>query len=596
MGRRLPPFANRTVHHRSFPGRLMMHSHRTPLLRAAAALLATAVLAACDAPTDPAERAAAAGGPSLLITPACAGTGGQTHSTDVTTAQTWTRANSPHRVTGHLAVEGGAQLTIAPGAVVCFEPGTGLHVRGGSRLWARGRDTAQIVFTARDPARGWHGINLSDSPAGPTYLTNVRLEYVNVDARAISTGHTHAAYVDSAVIRQSGSAVYFGSAGSRLIRSRVDTTTNRSNIAVYLDEGTFEQTVVRGAAGIGVMVAGSSVVLAGGRIEGSGGVGLDVMSDSVSRYSRAVRVVGGKAHAADLSMTTLLRLYPTPALQDSLVGNARDEVRVGGGMLRATLTVGPRILLRINSNIDVDSAGALVAQPGARMVFGNHTRILATNGGRVWLRGSGASPVLLTADDPAVGWSGIELRGMVPTTSYLTNTRIEHVKVYTWAVAVGAYDNHRVIVDSSVIRQSGRAVVLASPNSRLMRTRVDTILDREFPAVELSYGARIESTRIRASAGPGLLIGSDVYVASCEILDGDGDAIVMHGGDNTVRNCNLVNNGGVGIRAVPGINVTATGNWWGSTGGPTGPGGDGVSGAVVYSPWRSSPFVLPYVP
>jgi hypothetical protein len=575
----------------------MMHSHRTLLLRAAAAILATAVAAGCDAPTDPAERAAAAGGPSLLITPACAGTGGQTHATNVTTAQTWTRANSPHRVTGGIFVEGGAQLTIAPGAVVCFEPGTGLYVRGGSRLWARGRDTAQIVFTARDPARGWHGINLYDSPVGPSYLTNVRVEYVSIDETAISTGHTHAAYVDSAVIRQSGRAVSFGAAGSRLIRSRVDTTTNRAASAVYLGRGAFEHSTIRGAAGTGLMASGEGVLLLGGRIEGSGGVGLHVAGDSLSPYSRAVRVVGGKTHAATLYMPAMMQLYPTPALQDSLAGNARDEVLLYGSTIRSALTVGSRIPLRLIGTIQVDAGGSLTLQPGARMIFMVAAGIRAENGGRVWSRGSAASPVLLTADDPALGWSGIELRGAVPTTSYVTNTRIEHVEIYTWSVAVGAHDNHRVIVDSSVIRQSGRAVLLESPNSRLMRTRVDTILDSRFPAVELRSNARIESTRIRASAGPGLSLGSSsVYVASCEVIDGDGDAILMDSDAVTVRNCNLVNNGGVGIRNVVSATATATGNWWGSTGGPTGPGGDGVSGAVVYSPWRSTPFVLPYVP
>ncbi len=575
----------------------MTHTRWTSLPRlVAAAFAGTAVLAACDAPTASGGAAAAAGGPSMLITPACAGTGGQTHSTHVITPQTWTRANSPHRVTGVISVMAGAQLTIAPGAVVCFEPDAGLQVYDGARLWARGRDTARIVFTARDPARGWGGIALFGAPAGPSYLTNALLEYGRLEGYAITTSQQHAAYVDSSVIRQSGSAVSFGAASSRLVRSRVDTTTNRANFAVYMSEGTFEQTVVRGAAGTGVLVTGLGVTLAGGRIEGSGGVGLYVMADSVSRYSRAVRVVGGKVHAANLSMITLMRLYPTPALQDSLVGNARDEVTVRSGTLRSVLTVGPRIRLRIIPTLDVDSAGALVAQPGAQLIFSPHSGIRAQNGGRVWLRGSPGNPVLLTADDPALGWKGIDLRGPVPTTSYVTNTRIEHVEIYTWSVAVGAHDNHRVIVDSSVIRQSGRAVQITSPNSRLMRTRVDTTLDSRFPAVELRSNARIESTRIRAAAGPGLKLGSDAVVASCEIVDGDGDAILMDGSVVTVRNCNLVNNGGVGIRNTTSATADAAGNWWGSVDGPMGPGGDGVSGAVVYTPWRTTPFVLPYVP
>ena len=58
-----------------------MTTRTNPRLRLAAGVLlsASAVLAACDAPTDPAARAVP-GGPSLLVTPACAGTGGTTHA------------------------------------------------------------------------------------------------------------------------------------------------------------------------------------------------------------------------------------------------------------------------------------------------------------------------------------------------------------------------------------------------------------------------------------------------------------------------------------------------------------------------------------
>ncbi|HST58648.1 MAG TPA: hypothetical protein VLK84_08170, partial [Longimicrobium sp.] len=239
---------------------------------AAGAFLAAGTLAACDAPTAAVDRAVA-GEPSLLITPACAGTGGQAHPFQhISTAQTWTRANSPHRVTGAINVDAGGRLTIAPGAVVCFEPGTTLTAQNGGRLYFRGRDTAQVVLTARDPSQGWGGIMVSGAPATPSYLTNVRIELVGLNATAVTTTGQHAVYLDSAVIRRTGQAVRFTASGSRLVRSRVDTTTNRNLPAVDLESGTrFEQSVVRGAASVGVQVYGEDVLLLGGRIEGSGG-------------------------------------------------------------------------------------------------------------------------------------------------------------------------------------------------------------------------------------------------------------------------------------------------------------------------------------
>jgi hypothetical protein len=340
------------------------------------------------------------------------------------------------------------------------------------------------------------------------------------------------------------------------------------------------------------------VLLLGGRIEGSTSVGLQMIGElPLNRYSRAVRVVGGQSYPAQLPLSALVQMYATPGLQDSLVGNAREPAVVTGGSLRSTLTVGPRLPLRIiDAPVWVDSAGTLVAQPGAKLYFGRNVVIVAENGGRLISRGSAASPVLLTADDPAVGWSGIFLQGAAPVTSYLTNTRLELTGPLNGGVT--AYSNHRVIVDSAVFRHTAYAVNLHSPNSRLMRTRVDTTLNRDFPAVALGSNARIESTRIRAAAGHGLEIyDSGVVVASCEVRDGERDGVVLYGpAPATVRNCNLVDNLGVGIRNLSGASASATGNWWGSTGGPGGAGGDGAAGPLVVAPWRTTPFVLPYVP
>jgi hypothetical protein len=562
----------------------------------AAALLAGAVLGGCDAPTTPGRHAATpTGGPSMLITPECAGTGGQVHpGGSITTAQTWSRSGSPHRVTGNIVVSPGGRLTIAPGVTVCFEPWTGLSASVG-RVVARGRDTARILFTARDPAYGWAGLSFRDSAAGPSYLTNVRIEHVDRDYVAITTGDQHPVYVDSSVIRQSGRAVEFRSPRSRMIRSRVDTTTYGGLPAVTLATGSLERSVVRGAAGVGVRVVGPGVLLLGGRIEGSRGVGLQVSNLTLSGSSQALRIVGGGSHAAEMSAAMLAKLYPTPAEQDSLRGNASDSIIVWGGTLRSQLTVDARLPLHVILPITVDSAGTLAARPGARMIFGRDVFIVATNGGRVLSRGTAAARVLLTAADPAMRWGGLRFDGSVASTSYVTNTRIEHTAL-THA-ALSAINNHRVIVDSTVFRLGGAGVDMGSPNSRLSRSRVDSMLNSALPAVQLASNALIESTLIRASAGPGLLVaGPQVVVASCEVRDGDGDGIRLFA-PITVRNCNLVNNLGVGLRdMVDGPIVTATGNWWGSTGGPMGAGGDGVAGNVNYTPWRTAPYVLRYVP
>jgi hypothetical protein len=587
-----------------------MQPRTTTALRSAAAFaLLAGVLGACaDVPTGAGEQGSArAGEPSLLLSPACASPR-TTHSFQgIYAPTTWTRAGSPHYVADDIYVDAGGRLTIQPGAVVCFAPQANVYVSNGGRFFARGRDTAQVVLTAREPALGWRGLSFhSYNGVGASYLTNVRIEHVAVDAIAVTANEGHALIVDSAVIRQSGRAVDLGATGSRLSRSRVDTTTARGLPAVSLRNPVkFEQTVIRGSAGVGLEVGGGGVTLLGGRIEGSRGIGLRVWrnwygsSGPVAGSStRPIRVVGSGSYGAELDLMAMALLYPTPAQQDSLLGNGRDTVVVPGGTLtRGAVTVGPRLPVRMTFYPTVDTLGVFTAQPGARIAFSSGIEMKFWQGGRLYARGSKAAPVVFTAEDPAARWAGLRFEGASATvTSYLTNVLIEHTGVDRWGVH--AQHLHRVIVDSSVIRNAGGgALYLHSTNSRVSRTRVDTTYNSEFAAVNLGANARIESTLIRAASGHGLTISSPtVVVASCEIRDGDQLGIFFPDQTVPIRNCNLVNNRDVGVQAAYGGSPDARYNWWGSAQGPAGPGGDGAAAGVNYTPWRTTPYVLPYVP
>jgi hypothetical protein len=220
--------------------------------------------------------------------------------------------------------------------------------------------------------------------------------------------------------------------------------------------------------------------------------------------------------------------------------------------------------------------------------------IAAHSGGRVLLRGSRTNPVVLTADDPSLGWAGITLDSMPAGASYVTNTRVEHVAY--GHIALASQGAHPVIVDSAVFRQNGRAISLMSAGSRLSRSRVDTTLASLGPAVELGADAILESTLIRGSSKHGIHIRSPgVQVLSCEVRESVGDGIELNA-PTPVQNCNLVTNGGVGVRNNTTSVATLTNNWWGGTAGPFGSNGDGVSGTADYWPFLTAPYVLPYVP
>jgi hypothetical protein len=346
------------------------------------------------------------------------------------------------------------------------------------------------------------------------------------------------------------------------------------------------------------MVTGvHGVSLLGGRIEGSGSVGLAVTTTGPGIVAtRPIRVVGGASYPASLVVSAFPRIYPTLADQDSLLGNARDTLVVTGGILQAFAYPKAGLPWYVTGEIIVQYYGILNPKPGATLTFRRVGGITAQLGGRLVARGTQAAPVVFTAEErqnQSFGWNGITLRGTPSLNSYLTNVRIEH------AYVIDAGDSHTVVIDSAVLR-SNVAVVLGSASSRLSRSRVDSAAyppgGPATPAVQLGSNASIESTLIRGSVGAGLgVYSTSAQVISCEIRGSTGAGIELYAAA-AVHDCNLVNNFGDGITNLTATSADVTNNWWGDTGGPTGPNGDGASGPLTYTPWRTTPFVLPYVP
>ena len=563
--------------------------------RVAALLAAVGLLAGCagDLPMG-ADRVAVPGGPSLQLNPACAGSGGVTHGdTPITTAEHWYPADNPHRVPGNIHVVGGGHLRLHAGVLVCFDAVGNVSATDGGTLAIEGRDTALVVLTAADLDWGWGGIHLSGTPSGYSSIRNARIEHTR--PYAVYSADRHRVEMDSVHLRQNGNAVALHAPLSRMRRSVVDTTTNAGGGAVVSlsDSTRFNQNVIRGAAYDGLLVlATAGVQLGGGRIEGSARVGMYV-SGGVSGAT-PIRVVGSGSYGAILSADAMGSLYPDAAAQDSLLGNARDTVFVLNGVLRSTLHAQPGLPWRVEGLLTVSSGGILRAFPGANLALQPGASISAELGGRLALRGAPGNPVVLTAADTANPWGGIFLDGAPTTSTALINVRIEHAS-NPYTAVVFARPGHRVAIDSTVIRQTGYAVRIESDGSRISRSRVDTTRTAGMPAVTLASDAVLESTLIRGSAGAGLLIDGPADVRSCEIRESADEGIRMELAVQ-VRNCNLAGNGGPGIMNLDASTADARNNWWGDAAGPAGPGGDGASGLLLVSPWRTTPYVLPYVP
>ena len=112
----------------------------------------------------------------------------------IDSATTWALVDSPFIVTCNIEVwddsspfergPGGASLTIEPGVVVRFEPGTGMTVGSSNAdvgtLFASGTPTQPIVFTANKtfPARGdWEGLRFNAGADDGSTLQYLAIEY-----------------------------------------------------------------------------------------------------------------------------------------------------------------------------------------------------------------------------------------------------------------------------------------------------------------------------------------------------------------------------------------------------------------------------------
>jgi hypothetical protein len=568
-------------------------------------MMSIAVLAACsdDLPMGPGTRAATARPQVLAAAAECAGTAGTVmNRVDLYKSTTWTRAGSPYRVKGFVRVQVG-RLTMQPGVVVCVDSGSYVSATGNG-LAILGHDTARVLITASNPAKGWSGLLVHGT--GSLTMRNVRFEYSYVSAHSVMK-----ATIDSTVFR-SASVTMGGAPGTVLMNSVFDAgggvdvggTGNRvvnvtvrggGRLSVQGKEAFVRGIRVEGSGSNGAVIYGHArdVELRNVWIDGSASTGLLVQKGATFRAVTPPRIKNGRGYPVIAPLEAIAQLYPTIASQDSVRGNWRDTIVVTGGTLRArTFWAHPALPLRVDSTIYVDSAAVLRSGYGARLAFAPNTGLVAQNTGRVLLQGSAAAPTVLTGQDPASPWNGVALTGSPTAASSLTNVLIEYA-----SRGVDAGESHSVVVDRARFRQVGSAASLGA-DSRIFRTRIDSTR-YAMPALELHERAIARYVRIRAAVETAIQVNaSTVQLSYCDVAGSGGHAIVVMSAAPVIRGCNLVGNQGLGIAlsstAPAGGGVEQ--NWWGDAAGPLGPNGDGVSAGLDYTPWLTSPAATSWTP
>jgi len=96
----------------------------------------------------------------------------------ISTDTTWTVANSPYIVVGHLLVEKGVTLTIEPGVEVKFDGYYYLQIEG--KLIAEGTKNDMIIFTSNktSPVPGdWDSIKFMDNADNGSSISYCKIEF-----------------------------------------------------------------------------------------------------------------------------------------------------------------------------------------------------------------------------------------------------------------------------------------------------------------------------------------------------------------------------------------------------------------------------------
>jgi hypothetical protein len=490
-----------------------------------------------------------------------------------TVSGTWYQGHSPHRVADMLYVSG--ELLIEAGALVCLGPDAAISWRLGEagKVVAAGTAEAPVVFTADRPGGTWGGFVFRTQQSVRTAEVDLTHVVIENATTGIDLGYSQSAQVSDGVIRRiTGPGVHAG--GIRLRNVVVDSVCLGGRGCAAVLAGNYASVVledvwIRDSGGGGVEMGDrGTLTLANMRITGSAGTGLALYwlrSGEIGEVVHPIHITGGRGQPASLHASVVPHLLPSLEAQERWTGNAEDVISVYHSGSLGELVVGPRLAWALSSNgIYGPTVTHLTMLPGARFSGGRVDRFTAEG----------------TPEHP------IAIHGTILYGSDAGPSRIVHGRLRNVIIRSG--EAHALEI-SDVLAENGY-VSLDAPGSRLERVLVRGVLDPwpdTFDPVPPPFprGATpTEALRIAAA---------DVVVEWCQVAHSPSDGIRVEVADGVrIRDCNIENNAGVGIRNVAAEPVDARDNWWGDPEGPEGAEGDGVHGGVTFEPYRTTPVAL----
>jgi hypothetical protein len=506
--------------------------------------------------------------------------GGATHAGEITT-ETWRRANNPHLVTADVDVLG--TLTIEPGVVACFASDAGLTGRAsalpGGKIIALGTLASPITFTAQSDA-AWEGIRIGGDYGGrdTSVFKHVLVEHAQHGIQAWAT-----VLVDSSRFRQiTGIAISTNqySAISKITNTVIDTAGSETVPAVYLGGGTFLDNTVRGARNVGILLRDGPTAVGGGRVEGSGGVGIVGSPGGFSAVgSIPIRITGGKRHPVEASLWLVGALWQGGEL-DSLRGNAADTIVLTSGAPHGEYRLSGELPWRVSLYEYTFGPTTLRLEPGA-IITGS-----AIFPGPVIAEGTKSAPVRLAGNFTFVG----------------ANTTLRHVVVSGRIAAIHPPLTAPVLtVDSS--RFSAGSSLYSNVRATIRHSVFET--PRTVGTVQGFYSYTANAGVVLAGAGSSFsnsfIRGADAGL-SIEAPQIRVDSSVFSGNPVTtirttvtegvsITRSNFSGNG-IAVMNLAASPLDARMNWWSSVAGPNTPQGERALGPVEFVPFSSEPFSI----
>lgn len=495
-------------------------------------------------------------GPTLVSEAVHAGTIGR---------EVWA-AGMKHRLTDDVTVMD--SLAVRPGVIICADPGVQLIVRG--YLTAVGTSSEPIVMTACDSTAAWggiHGLAISPDARELIQLKHVRLEHA---VHAVSASLHMNVIIDSSVIRQIESdALEFE--GELTFRSSVlDSVGLDGGVGILVNSGTITESIIRHTGGPAIVGARfSAYEIDGLRIDDAGGIGISAPFASVAATG-PIRITGGQMQPVQMRLRDIMAIWPGAHI-DSLRGNRMDTVlfRSDVASPAGEILVTPAVAWRgeldpqqADGRAKISGATTVRVQPGGS--FGGQ---VVFAGGRLIAQGSPTERMALPGP---LGFEGT------------AESLIEYADV---SGGIFAQDTH-VLTIRKTLFVAGSTVEIASAGSTLTGVLVEAPASADGVRIG-APGISAADLVIRNAALRALTIASaGVSIRNCEIHNNSSGIFVLAVADVTITDCNIYGNGGPGLTKLGASAINAVNNWWGDAAGPFGPAGDGVSGSVVYEPFR----------